>query len=119
IVETIDFSWMEHMLKQRMIPVNKVLHRENRTLITQMMHVYDLAAHEVEKCVLWALTEDNILNTKEFKEACHDMFQSKHHNRSVRLVEKQPEQTKKRSKAEPATKEEQLIQHLETISPKQ
>ncbi|HLR08373.1 MAG TPA: DnaD domain protein [Bacillota bacterium] len=119
ILETLDFSWLEQMLKQRMIPVKKVLTPQNKTLITQMMHVYDLAAHEVEKCVLWALTEDHTLHKEEFKEACHDLFKAKYPNQPIRLVKKQPQRIKSAAGKKPATKEEQLIQHLETISPKQ
>ncbi|MYL44832.1 chromosome replication initiation protein [Virgibacillus halodenitrificans] len=113
----LDFSWMENMLRQRMIPINRVLTKENRKLIMQMMNLYDLASFEVEKSVLWALSEDNILNQDEFKSACHDLFKTKNNQQSVRLTEKQ--NRKKTMRDRPLTKEEQLIYELETISPKQ
>lgn len=116
--DKIDFSWMELMLKQRMIPVNKVLTAENKKLISQMMQLYDLHAHEIDKCVLWALTPDNRLDADEFKTACHDLFKHKYNETPIQLKNKvipnQQEVAKK-----PETKEEQLIQELETISPKQ
>ncbi|AIF43239.1 replication initiation and membrane attachment family protein [Virgibacillus sp. SK37] len=113
----LDFSWMENMLKQRMIPINRVLTKENRKLIMQMMNLYDLASFEVEKSVLWALSEDNILNQEEFKSACHDLFKTKNNQQPVRLTEKQNREKTVRNR--PLTKEEQLIYELETISPKQ
>lgn len=116
--DKIDFSWMEHMLKQRMIPVNKVLTTENRKLIYQMMLLYDLATYEIEKSVLWALTEENLLDTEEFKTACHDLFKSKYHGTPIQLVKK-VEKPKERTNYKPTTKEELLIQELEIISPKQ
>ncbi|UJL48269.1 DnaD domain protein [Virgibacillus sp. NKC19-16] len=117
-VDKTDFSWMEIMLKQRMIPVGKVLTVENKKLISQMMQLYDLVSHEIDKCVLWALTPNNRLDQEEFKTACHDLFKAKYNETPIQLKNKtipnQQEATKK-----PETKEEQLIHELETISPKQ
>ncbi|GGK09281.1 replication initiation and membrane attachment protein [Lentibacillus kapialis] len=115
-IPSIDFSWMEQMLRARMIPVKRVLTAANKTLMSQMMTLYDLAEFEVEKAVLWALTDENTLAPKEFKEACHDLFQSKHQQTSIRLTNKPDSGTT--MEYEPTTKEEQLIQKLENISPK-
>ncbi|GAA0429410.1 DnaD domain protein [Lentibacillus halophilus] len=112
-----DFSWMEQMLQQRMIPKDQVLTQSNRQLIAQMMSVYDLPDYEVEKAVLWALTEDNKLNRSEFKDACHDLF--KNHQGTVRLTEKQPDTTSAETVQQFETKEDQLIAELERITPKQ
>ncbi|WP_205317603.1 replication initiation and membrane attachment family protein [Oceanobacillus zhaokaii] len=114
---SIDFSWMVQMLKQRLIPVGKVLTQENRKLISQMVLLYGLDSYEVEKSVLWALTEENVLDTEEFKTACHDLFKSKHYDTPIALTEKSI--SPKQQVTEPQTKEEMLIQELETISPKQ
>ncbi|MGF7014332.1 replication initiation and membrane attachment family protein [Ornithinibacillus bavariensis] len=117
-IDSIDFSWMEHMLKSRMIPYRRVLTTENKRIITQMMHLYGLAEYEVEKCVLWALTDENYLDIDEFKEACHDTFKNARKEASVQLVtrETEPAPTKRQ---QPITKEEQFILELERISPKQ
>ncbi|WP_249870902.1 replication initiation and membrane attachment family protein [Oceanobacillus saliphilus] len=112
-----DFTWMEQMLQQRMIPVGRVLTTSNRRLIHQMMVLYELETHEIDKSVLWALTDENRLDTEEFKVACHDLFKAKNNNKRVRLTETQP--VKKETTEVPATKEDMLIQELETISPKQ
>ncbi|OZU89755.1 chromosome replication initiation protein [Virgibacillus indicus] len=115
----IDFTWMEHMLKQRMIPVKKVLTAPNRKLIKQMMVLYDLAAYEIEKSVLWALTPDNVLAAEEFKAACHDLFKSKHNESAIKLSDISTKEQKQPINSQPATKEEQLIFELENMSPKQ
>ncbi|SDQ44350.1 replication initiation and membrane attachment family protein [Virgibacillus salinus] len=114
----IDFTWMEQMLKQRMIPANRVLTPANRKLISQMMTLYDLATYEVEKSVLWALTDENSLNRNEFKEACHDLFKNKHNQINIKLTEKEAHPINE-PVSNPTTKEEQLIIELEKISPKQ
>ncbi|WP_096269651.1 replication initiation and membrane attachment family protein [Paucisalibacillus globulus] len=121
-LDTIDFSWMEHMLKSRMIPYKKVLTTDNKRIINQMMQLYGLAEYEIEKCVLWALTDENRLDIEEFKEACHDIFKTSRKEASVHLAPKQAEliEGKKQPELRPSmTKEEQLIHQLETISPKQ
>ncbi|WP_067730914.1 replication initiation and membrane attachment family protein [Oceanobacillus damuensis] len=114
----LDFSWMEQMLKQRMIPAGKVLTSDNRRLIYQMMVLYDLETHEIDKSVLWALTDENELDTEEFKVACHDLFKAKNSNKTIRLTEN-VQTVKKKTAEAPSTKEGMLIQELETISPKQ
>lgn len=118
-IERIDFSWMEQMLTQRMIPVKKVLTAENKKIITQMMHLYDLTSYEIEKSVLWALTEENILDVEEFTSACHDIFKTKENTTPIRLIVKTEERRMDLQKDKPITKEEQLIRQLEVISPKQ
>jgi len=113
----VDFSWLELMLKQRLIPAHHVLTKENRKLIAQMMELYELEIFEIEKSLQWALTEGNELHTEEFKTACHDLFKAKNNGKTIKLTEKQIRAKKPDEK--PVTKEEQLIHELETMSPKQ
>lgn len=117
-ITRIDFSWMEIILKQRMIPVQKVLTNDTKKLISEMMFLYDLAPHEVEKSVLWALTDENLLDIDEFKAACHDLFKTKHHQTPIELNIKKYTPKKQGNVDRPKTKQDQLIQRLETISPK-
>lgn len=113
----VDFSWLEQMLKQRMIPTHHVLTKENRKMIAQMMQLYELEMFEIEKSLQWALTDENVLHTEEFKTACHDLFKAKSSGKTVKLTEKQTSGEKLQEK--PVTREEQLIHELENISPKQ
>lgn len=83
-----------------------------------MKVLYDIESVDIEKAMLWALDEDNKLNREEFKSACHDMFVSRNNGQSIRLKERITANTEVIRK-KPETKEEQLIQELETISPKQ
>ncbi|MFD1362225.1 replication initiation and membrane attachment family protein [Lentibacillus salinarum] len=117
-IPSIDFSWMEQMLKSRMIPVKNVLTTANKRLMSQMMTLYGLAEFEVEKAVLWALTEENILDSKEFKEACHDLFQTSHQEATIKLMERN-DMPATDTDDQSTTKEEQLMKKMENISPKQ
>lgn len=114
----LDFSWISQMLKQRMIPTTKVLTPQNKKILDQMAVLYDLDGTDVEKALIWALNDENELNINEFKVACHDLFKGKYKQTNIKLVERQNVQEEK-SHNEPKTKEEMLIQELETISPKQ
>ncbi|MFD2627928.1 replication initiation and membrane attachment family protein [Oceanobacillus kapialis] len=116
--EFIDFTWIEQMLRQRLVPVQRVLTGENKRLIMQMMQLYGLETFEIEKSLLWALTEENILHVEEFKTACHDLFKSKYKQTNIQLTEKQASKTEAPLE-EAVTKEDQLVMELERISPKQ
>lgn len=118
-IKEVDFSSIELMLSQRMIPKNKVMTSKNKRLISEMMHLYDLAAYEIEKSILWALNEENILDVDEFKNACHDLFKVKHNESPLTLATKQQSENKPEVDFSSLTKEEQLIHQFETISPKQ
>lgn len=124
-LESIDFSWVEQMLKSRMIPYKRVLTSDNKRIINQMMQLYGLAEYEIEKCILWALTDENKLDIEEFKDACHDLFKTSRNESTVQLVPKierhveTKSSSNERNNQQPLSKEEMLIQELETISPKQ
>src|SRR5699024_9659014 len=114
-----DFSWIEHILKQRLIPAKKILTRDNKRIIKQMMTLYDLTSYDIENALLWALTEENVLNVDEFKEACHSLFNSYNAHRTIQLTEKQQSVKEKAYPEQPKTKEEMLIKELENITPQQ
>lgn len=117
-IDPLDFSWLETMLHQRMIPVENVLTKSNKQFITNMTFLYDLEAHEIEKTVLWALNEENRLDVAEFKEACHDLFKTKQKQTPIALQPKQTEDKQEKT-SQPKSKEDQLIARLQDISPKQ
>ncbi len=122
-LDTIDFTWIEQGLKRQMIPVEKVLTNWNKDQIAQVMHLYDLDLNEVEKSVLWALTDENELDIDEFHAACHDLFKVKHNDVTIELTQKEQVEPKQEPKdrkeaKEPTTKEDELAKALETMSPK-
>jgi len=122
-VMTEDFSWLELALGRRMIRANDVLTERNKRIISEMMFLYDLTSQDVEKSLLWALTDENVLNVDEFQAACHDLYTLNENSKRVKLVPKQ-EKVMNESKEvvetnENMSKEDQLIQHFERISPRQ
>lgn len=118
VLEQADFTWIAEMFKERMIPTNRILTSENQLIINQMLHLYDLTNYEIEKALLFAITEDNELNIEDFKESCHDLYRIKQPNKPIKL-----DINHLKEKAMPEkvalTKRDQLINHLEVISPRQ
>lgn len=119
-LENIDFNLIKSALDQRNIPVNRVLTDTNERIITQLVNLYDLETYELEKALLWALTDEYKLDIEQFKAACHDFFKTKSNTSKVRLTlkteEKQAPMTKSKDQR---SKKDELIARLETISPKQ
>ncbi|WP_077327397.1 replication initiation and membrane attachment family protein [Virgibacillus siamensis] len=114
-----DFSWIEQMLQRKMIPVKKVLTPDNKKLITQMMVLYDLTGLDTEKAILWALTDENLLHHNEFKQACHDLFKSRHRKSTIKLTEKEKPSEDVKPEKKPQSRQEQFITELERMSPRQ
>lgn len=117
--KTIDVDWLAHLLKQRMLPINKILTATNIKLIEQMSVLYHLTNLDIEKALLWAITDENMLNQKEFKIACMDISQSlqPQPKESKNLVNQKTSYNQNTDK--PKNKQDQFMQMLEERTPKQ
>lgn len=117
----VDFNVLASSLKKRNIPVPRVLTEMNRRIITQLNNLYDLESYELEKALLWALTDEYALDIEQFKAACHDFFVAKQNVSTVKLTLKTESERKEGEKQHAAqhSKLDQLINRLENITPKQ
>ncbi len=116
-LEKVDFGLLQNMLQQKKIPVEKVLTEGNKKNINQLMQMYELEMYEMEKALLWGLTDENELDITQFKAACHDLFLGKNNHVKVELTEKQIKEPVKKQ-GEKISKQAELVLHLEKISPK-
>ncbi len=119
IQEKVDFEWLEQMLKQRMLPVQSILTPVARKLINQMYVAYDLHNQDIEKALLWSINDANELQTEEFKNACMDLISGSNKQVSIQISSDKQKIPKKSSKTTKKSKEEQFIEMLEHISPRQ
>src|SRR5699024_1722204 len=92
----------------------------NERIITQLANLYNLESYELEKALLWALTDENELDVEQFRAACHDFFGSKQNTANVKLTLKTDQQKQEQPKTSaPRSKMDELVERLETISPKE
>ena len=115
--DVVDFEWLRQSLKQRMLDPEVILTPRNRKLLESMAVLYSLTSHELDKALLWAVSDKHELIPAEFKVACHDLFLARPKTAEKKVMELPQKDAKQELHA--STKQEQLIQLLETISPKQ
>lgn len=118
LIANIDFSWLELILKQRMLPVRKILTGKNKQIISELSHLYNLASHEIEKAILWAITDEHTIDIEQLKQAAQDLYTTKPQATSIRL-EKRSGQAREEPDYSSMTREEMLIHRFETMSPRQ
>src|SRR5699024_8198450 len=98
----------------------RVLTETNERIITQLANLYNLESYELEKALIWALTDEHKLDIEQFRAACHDFFSTKQNVANVKLTMRTAQPGKlTSSNNRPASKMDQLIERLESISPKQ
>lgn len=117
-IDKMDFTYLQQVLLDKMIPVKKILTDVNKRVISQLSQLYQLDQYEIEKSLLWALTDENTLDVEQFKAACNDVFQTKYNttNPQLKLKENNPKQEEMQ---QPKSRTEKLTIHLETISPRE
>ncbi|SIS51468.1 replication initiation and membrane attachment family protein [Salimicrobium flavidum] len=114
----LDLEWLEKALQERMLPAKKILGKENSKLMQQLAVLYNMSTTDMEKALLWSVTDQNELDKDELKASCHDLGQQ------TKTVKK-PENTPKESPAEqgerksPSSKNEKFIHMLEDITPRE
>lgn len=116
----LDFHIITSALQQRNLPVSRILTDTNKRIITQLANLYDLETYEVEKAIIWALTDEHYLDIEQLKAACHDFFNNKQNKSNVKLsVNMNDKRTNVKNSNKKESKIEQLIERFETITPKQ
>jgi len=118
--DQVDFSWLIESLKQRMLPIERILTPDNKRMIVQMAVLYELPTVDIEKALLWALSEEHVLDWQKFSNACHDLSMKSRSVPATAPAAVQPAVAVKEQADQGGTsKKEQLIRKFETMSPKQ
>lgn len=111
----IDFEWLLQSLRDQMLPATTILNNENSKLINQLAILYQTTTADMEKAIMWSLTDENALDAEELKASCHDLAKSA----PVSKQKAVPEKEKKEPKKQPVSKNEKFIQMLEDITPRE
>lgn len=117
--ERVDFDWLYHALKKRMYPPEQILNGRNKKLIVQLATLYDLTNIELEKAVTWAIDENHYLVEEELKAACHDFMKGQENNGDGKAAIDRRDKIKAEPSSDTGSKEDQFIQMLEEISPRE
>ncbi|WP_226583613.1 replication initiation and membrane attachment family protein [Halobacillus litoralis] len=115
----VDFEWLQHALKKRMYPTERILTGRNRKLISQLAALYDLTNTELEKAVTWAIDENHNLVEEELKAACHDFLKEQKSSPASGASIDHREKVKSDASTSAGSKEDQFINMLEQISPRE
>ncbi|CDQ18263.1 replication initiation and membrane attachment family protein [Halobacillus karajensis] len=118
-LDRVDFEWLTHALKKRMYPADQILNGRNKKLIVQLATLYDLTNMELEKAVTWAIDENHYLVEEELKAACHDFMKEQKTNQPPQSGVDRREKVKTEKTQAAGSKEDQFIQMLEEISPRE
>ncbi|MEQ6389905.1 DnaD domain protein [Bacillaceae bacterium S4-13-58] len=119
--ELVDFVILANSLKQRMLPVQKLLTPSLKTLIEQLAALYRLTTHDFELAIHWALDEKQEIDVEELKEICHDLYIKNDHSQEEIKKEDENRQTIEISndQFEKLNDQEKLIYMMERRSPKE
>ncbi|WP_182201054.1 replication initiation and membrane attachment family protein [Paraliobacillus salinarum] len=116
---SISTNDLSQALVERMLPVEKILTANNIKLINQMAALYQLTTLDIEKALIWALSDEHLLNQKEFKAACLELYQqfTPVNDKPLKVVNQREKVQPKSEK--PMSKQDQFARMLEEISPRE
>ncbi|MFB9973454.1 hypothetical protein FPQ10_04230 [Allobacillus sp. SKP2-8] len=127
---SLPVDWLKKMLSQQQLQPQSILTQSNLIFMEKMIKIYDVNFLELEKAVMWAVTEASTLDRKEFHAMCKDIYYKKHGTVPPRLyrhnaqseenpLSNQPKSTNASTKSENLSKKDKLIHHFETITHRQ
>ncbi|MBR7554249.1 replication initiation and membrane attachment family protein [Allobacillus sp. GCM10007491] len=127
---SLPVDWLKKMLSQQQLKPDSILTQSNLIFMEKMIKIYDVNFLELEKAVMWAVTEASTLDRKEFHAMCKDIYYKKHGTVPPRLYRQNEQSTEKppinknkstntSNQSENLSKKDKLIHHFETITHRQ
>ncbi|MBU6080188.1 replication initiation and membrane attachment family protein [Allobacillus halotolerans] len=127
---SLPVDWLKKMLSQQQLQPQSILTQSNLIFMEKMIKIYDVNFLELEKAVMWAVTEASTLDRKEFHAMCKDIYYKKHGTVPPRLyrhnaqseenpLSNQPKSTNASTPNGNISKKEKLIHHFENITHRQ
>jgi replication initiation and membrane attachment protein len=117
-VDTIDFDFDLLMagLSQNMVPRRAFTPNVKET-VAKLSCLYSIDPLQMKNVVLSALTEEDEINIEELRKAARDWYQLQNAGDPLPDLQPKVQKAQASSKKQPASKEEELIEYLETTSP--
>lgn len=119
-VDTIDFDFdlLLAGLSQNMVP-RRAFTPNVKDTVAKLSCLYSIDPLQMKNVVLSALTEDEEINIEELRKAARDWYQLHNAGDPLPDLQTKTEKPAEASRKRPATKEEELLEYLETTSPKE
>lgn len=112
--EEFDFSLLRQGLSEQLVP-HKVLTASIREMIGKLAFLYSWGPLEMQRVILLAIDEDYKLTLESLKKAAADYYKLTVATTAPQLVQVKKQEAPK--KEAPKTKEDELIDYLESASP--
>lgn len=106
-------------LSENMVPKKAITPKVKET-IAKLAFLYGIGPLEMQKIVISSLNESDMINIEKLRKEARDWYTIEHGDSLPSLSERvQPIQYRTMENKKPLSKEEELIQQLEKLSPKQ
>jgi replication initiation and membrane attachment protein len=117
-VDTIDFDFdlLLAGLSQNMVP-RRAFTAHVKETVAKLSCLYSIDPLQMKNVVLSALTEDEEINIEELRKAARDWYQLQHAGDPLPDLQPKIQKAKPSPRKQAASKEEELIEYLETTSP--
>ncbi|MGM0843991.1 MAG: replication initiation and membrane attachment family protein [Bacillota bacterium] len=113
-----DFDLLLAGLSQNMVPRRAFTSNVKET-VAKLSCLYSINPLQMKNVILSALTEDDEINIEELRKAARDWYQLQNAGDSLPDLQPKISTSSKPARKQPASKEEELIEYLETTSPKE
>ncbi|PLS16952.1 Replication initiation and membrane attachment protein [Bacillus sp. M6-12] len=113
-----DFDLLFSGLNNSLVP-RKAFTLKVKETIAKLAFLYGIDALQMQNLILRAVNGENEVDLEELRKAARDWYQIEHYESLPSLSDRVQPANYLTQTGEPKTKEEQLIRHLETVSPRQ
>lgn len=114
--EDFDFSLLQDGLSEQLVP-KSAMTTEAKEVIAKLAFLYNLSPVEMQKVVILALDDELRLSDARLKKACAEYYKLTV-SRTAPVIQKiEPAEKNVQTDEKKLTKEEELIQYLETTAP--
>lgn len=117
-VNHFDFDLLLAGLNESLVS-KKAFTKKVKEAVSNLSFLYSIDPIQMKNIIFSAVNEDGEIDTEELRKAARDWYQFEHQDQLPVLINRTQPVIYQAEKHEPKTKEEKLIQYLETTSPLQ
>ncbi|RUQ25480.1 Replication initiation and membrane attachment protein [Peribacillus cavernae] len=116
--DTFDFDLLFAGIKNSLVP-KKAFTQNVLDTIAKLAFLYGIDVFQMQKLVIGSVNVENEIDIEDLRKAARDWYQIEYHNEMPSLSDRVQPVIYHSQTEGPNTKEEELIRHLETVSPRE